>query len=617
MNDHAVRSRGRRCFSLRHLLIGCAFAGGLLLPAIADAQTGANVLVVINTSAPDSIKVGEYYATVRAIPDKNVVRLAAGTSESIPRREYETKIEQPISAWLARHSLQDRVLYVVLAKGVPLKILGTTGRDGTSASVDSELTLLYRKLTGIVPPIVGRVENPYFLGEAAVSEAKPFTRFFSDIYLVTRLDGFTADDAIALIDRAQAPGINGKVLLDQSGSTDDRIADRWLRETANRLDAVPGERALLETSAAPASTTAPVLGLFSWGSNDPAVRRRQAGLQFAKGALAGMFVSTDGRTFVEPPADWVPGTRRGPEDESLAGDLIREGVTGLVANVSEPFLEATVRPQVLFPAYFSGFNLAEAAYLAMPFLGWQGIVIGDPLCSPFHQTTLRPEDIDRGIDAVTELPALFAERRLARLANTGLNLEALRGLLKADARLARDEGATIEPLLRKVVELEPRLTAVSLRLATIHEGRSEYDQAIDLYRKVIAIEPDNVIALNNLAYALAERKQLPQEGLPFAEKAYRLAPVVEIADTVGWIHHLLGDDRTAITWIEKALTSAPNWVELLVHSAIVHGALNDVTKARERLQAAEKLDPKVSERADVKALRIRLKIDPDAGLRPA
>ena len=617
MNDHVVQPRGRRHFSLRRCLVAGVFAAGLLLPGAADAQTGANVLVVINSNAPDSIKVGEYYAKVRAIPEKNIVRITAGSAESVTRQQYETRIERPIGAWLARHSIQDQVLYVVLTRGVPLKILGTTGRDGTAASVDSELTLLYRKLVGATPSLVGRVENPYFLGEAAVSEAKPFTRFFADIYLVTRLDGFTAEDAIALVDRAQSPALDGKVVLDQSGAAEDRIPDRWLRETANRFHAVPGERALLETSAAPAATTAPVLGFYSWGSNDPALIKRQVGVKFAKGALAGMFVSSDARTFVEPAANWVPGTRRGPTDEFLAGDLIREGVTGLVANVAEPFLEATVRPQILFPAYFSGFNLAEAAYLAMPFLGWQGIVIGDPLCSPFQQTTLRPQDIDRGMDSATEVPALFGERRLARLATAGLNLEALRVLLKADARLARDEGSTIEPLLRRAIELEPRLTVATLQLATIHENKAEYAQAVELYRKVIAVEPDSVIALNNLAYALAERLKQPKEALGFAERAYRLAPAVEVADTIGWIHHLLGDDKTALVWIEKALGSSPNNIEMLLHSAAVHVALNEVTKARERLRAAEKLDPKVAERADVKALRARLKIDPDAPLRPA
>jgi len=63
----------------------------------------------------------------------------------------------------------------------------------------------------------------------------------------------------------------------------------------------------------------------------------------------------------------------------VAGDLIREGVTGISAHVAEPYLDATVRPEVLFPAYVQGLNLAESFYLGIPFLSWQTVVVGDPL----------------------------------------------------------------------------------------------------------------------------------------------------------------------------------------------------------------------------------------------
>ncbi|HYN08734.1 MAG TPA: TIGR03790 family protein [Vicinamibacterales bacterium] len=626
MRDSAEPVSGRLIrFTQRRLLTACLVACALAWPDAARAQTAENVLVVINASHPASVKVGEHYVAVRKVPGKNIVRLTAGAAETISREEYERTIEQPIGNWLARHSLQDKVLYLVLAKGVPLRISGTPGRDGTASSVDSELTLLYRKLAGIRTAVVGRVENPYYLHQGALSEAKPFTRFLADIYLVTRLDGFTADDAIKLIDRAQAPARDGKIVLDQPGESTERIGDKWIIEAGDRIKELPGDRLLLETTAAPAASSAPVLGFFSWGSNDPAHRIRRHPLSFAKGALAATFVSTDGRTFTEPPESWVPGARPGADSESLAGDLIREGVTGVIANVSEPYLDATARPQIFFPAYLTGFNLAESFYLSMPFLGWQTIVVGDPLCAPFQQTPLRGEDIDKGMDAETELPALFAERRLARLAETGLNVESLKILLSADARLARDDGANIEPLLRRAIEVEPRLTIAHLRLAAMHEARAEFDQAIEQYRAVIAVEPQNVIALNNLAYALSERKQQPKEALPLALKAYRLAQTPDIADTVGWIHHLLGEDQAALPWLEQAAAGSPNSVEILIHAAVVHAALNDLTKARQELQAAEKLDPRIGTRSDVQKLRTRLKLEPfslscsepPAGIRPS
>jgi len=578
-----------------------------LWPGLAGAQTGDNVLVVINAASPASVAVGEYYAKARHVPENHVVRLSTSTTEAVERAQYERTIETPIATWLTRHSLQDRVLYFVLTKGVPLRINGTTGRDGTAASVDSELTLLYRRLIGTRAGIMGRVANPYFVNDTPPNEAKPFTRFVADIYLVTRLDGYTAADAMKLVDRGGAPGHDGTIVLDQSGSVDNGIGDRWLQETADRLKGAAGARVLLETSAMPAAVSDPVIGYFSSGSNDPSTRFRRLGFKFANGALAGLFVSSDARTFVEPPADWKPGPQGVAGADSLAGDLIREGVTGLVANVSEPYFDSTARPQVIFPAYVAGFNLAESYYLSLPSLSWQTIVIGDPLCAAFPRKPLSPTDIDKGMDLSTELPALFAERRLAVLSETGLNVDALKLLLIADARLARDEGANVEPLMRRAAEIEPRLTGANLRLATMYESRHEYDRAIEQYRLVLAVDPLNAMALNNLAYALAERKQKAEEALPLAEKAYNVSPSPVIADTVGWIHHLLGDDESARSWMEKALTGAANNADVLIHAAIVYAGTNDLVKARETLQAAEKLDPAIAARADVKELRVRLK----------
>ena len=64
----------------------------------------------------------------------------------------------------------------------------------------------------------GAVPNPYFLGSRSVRDAQPFTHRTHDIFLVARLDGFTADDAIALIDRAQKPAAGGRVVLDREGA---------------------------------------------------------------------------------------------------------------------------------------------------------------------------------------------------------------------------------------------------------------------------------------------------------------------------------------------------------------------------------------------------------------
>lgn len=116
---------------------------------------------------------------------------------------------------------------------------------------------------------------------------------------------------------------------------------------------------------------------------------RELAFEWLPGALAATFVSTSARTLREPPRDWHPGRQRDRDTyfagspQSLIGDLVRDGVTGVSGYVSEPWINACVRPDSLFPAYLDGHSLAEAYYLALPHLSWRTVILGDPLCRPF------------------------------------------------------------------------------------------------------------------------------------------------------------------------------------------------------------------------------------------
>jgi Tfp pilus assembly protein PilF len=291
------------------------------------------------------------------------------------------------------------------------------------------------------------------------------------------------------------------------------------------------------------------------------------------------------------------------------GDLVREGITGVSANVAEPLLDAIVRPQILFPAYLSGFNLAESFYLATPYLSWQGIVIGDPLCAPFAGPALPRAALDRGIDPETDMPALLSERRLKVLATSNLNIEALKLFLKSS--VARFDGKPedeINALLVRATTIDPRFTVAHLILAQSADHRGDVDEAVAHYWPVVTAEPDNAVALNNLAYLLVERKGMAKEALPLADRAYRLsgsAPVV--ADTLSWIQFKLGDITSALPLTERAAQAEPGNLEILLHAATIHAAANDLLKARTYLASALKLDPKAADRADVKALAARIR----------
>jgi uncharacterized protein (TIGR03790 family) len=593
----------------------------LILPVVgflsiqpAFAQSGANVLVVVNETHPVSERVASHYARARSVPLEQILRVKMPATDDVDRATFVEQLQTPVLKWLQQHAAQDRILYIVLTKGVPLRIMGTSGRSGTAASVDSELTLLYQRLVGLTPAVDGRVANPYYLGTTPVADAKPFSRAAFDVYLVARLDGFTEDDVIGVIDRGAAPAQNGVILLDQKAGTGAVTGNAWLQDAADRLASAGFEkRVVLDTSGAAIGGSRDVLGYYSWGSNDPAIMTRRLGLGFVPGAIAASYVSTDGRTFTEPPAAWTFGrwTERATfyagSPQSLAGDLVREGVTGVAAHVEEPFLDASIRPGILFPAYLSGFNLAESFYLAMPYLSWQTVVVGDPLCAPFRRRELQPSEIDMGIDPETELPALFSARRLAA-ASRGTTPAAAKAVLRYEARTARNDGAGAEKALEEATTLDPKLVSAHLQLASEYENRQAYDKAIERYLTLLAVSPDNIIALNNLAYALAVRKGQAAEAIGFAERAMRLSGgrSLEVADTLAWVQHLLGRDTEAAGILDRLVKTAPERAMIRLHAAVVYAALERLQEAAAELQEAVRLDPELGKTDEVKALRARL-----------
>jgi uncharacterized protein (TIGR03790 family) len=543
-----------------------------------------------------------------------MIRIQTATEEAIERDSYVKTIEQPIGLAIRRAGLQDRLLYLVLTKGIPLRVVGTTGSAGTTASVDSELTLLYRRLAGQSISLQGPIDNPYYLASGNIADARPFSHREHDIYLVTRIDAFTVDQALALIDRAQTPSTDGRVVLDQKGTTE--TGDQWLSQAATRLEE-QGQRSrvVLESTPKAARGEKAVLGYYSWGASDPENRVRSVGMEFVAGSIAANLASFDARTFRQPPDSWLP---TGSSDrakwfegsgDALVGDLIRDGVTGVSGQVGEAYMRGAIRPQVLFPAYLSGFNLAEAFYMAMPTLSWQAVIVGDPLCAPFKRHRVNAEDLEAPPDPGTGLPGFFAKRRLAALRAADRNLPdaALPLVVKFQTLLEHDDRTGAKRALDEAVALAPESVNLLVTLAQLEEQVGEFDAAIGRYRRIVDIDPANVVALNNLAFALAVRRNVPAEGRTFATRAAAVAPSSGIVlDTLGWIEHLLGNDIAAANLFDDAIKLEPQRGELRLHAAVVFLAVGLRDRSEVELKEALRLAPSLEQADEVQTLRARI-----------
>ncbi|MBI4777701.1 TIGR03790 family protein [Candidatus Desantisbacteria bacterium] len=182
--------------------------------SLSHAANSSQVLVIINEHSPLSLSVGKYYQQKRNIPPQNICYIRCPKAETITRLTYESKIMIPIARYLQNNNLVNQISYIVLTKGIPLRIKGTKGLQGNRASVDSELTLLKRNMPvdnyGFCRyyDITGVVANPYYLNGLPLSlcdiplKRGTFRHFDSqtyNIYLVTRLTGYTIRDIKALI----------------------------------------------------------------------------------------------------------------------------------------------------------------------------------------------------------------------------------------------------------------------------------------------------------------------------------------------------------------------------------------------------------------------------------
>jgi tetratricopeptide (TPR) repeat protein len=161
----------------------------------------------------------------------------------------------------------------------------------------------------------------------------------------------------------------------------------------------------------------------------------------------------------------------------------------------------------------------------------------------------------------------------------------------AVARLAQDNSAgaiaTFEDGL-KVLPDDPQLL---LGLAGVYERKKDYDQALQLYEKVLAKNPDNLIAINNVAALLADHKSDEASLKRAKELATRLADAEQPAlrDTLGWVNYRLGDYDAAVSLLQGVVDKAPEVAIFQYHLGMALYQQGDKAGAKTHLSKAIEL----------------------------
>jgi tetratricopeptide (TPR) repeat protein len=118
---------------------------------------------------------------------------------------------------------------------------------------------------------------------------------------------------------------------------------------------------------------------------------------------------------------------------------------------------------------------------------------------------------------------------------------------------------TAEDILRLVLKNDSTSTEAMSVLAILLETMGRHDESIELYRRLIELEPKNLIAVNNLAWILSEEKGQYKQALELAQKGLKLAPnYIDLVETRGVIFYRLGDFTNAISDLNQCVELYPS-----------------------------------------------------------
>lgn len=163
----------------------------------------------------------------------------------------------------------------------------------------------------------------------------------------------------------------------------------------------------------------------------------------------------------------------------------------------------------------------------------------------------------------------------------------------------------IEANFQNALKKDEKSVALLVQLGDLYDLRGRYEKAEEQYRAALKLQPDNVMALNNLSWLLAQRTQRGDEALKLINQAIDAAgPRGELLDTRAVVYLTLGKSAPAQSDLDNALKDAPTSARWF-HLARAHHLANDRTSAVKALRQANDLGLKAEQLHPVEQVAYR------------
>ncbi len=162
--------------------------------------------------------------------------------------------------------------------------------------------------------------------------------------------------------------------------------------------------------------------------------------------------------------------------------------------------------------------------------------------------------------------------------------------IAAHAKLTEPQTLQIESWLLKALEQKPNDLALQVRMARFRAFQSRYDEAEAIYSRVLAEDPYNAEALNNLAWHLIFRHHRGQEAIALVNRAINVAgeiPSLLNARALAFMD--LGQSDPALADAKRVLASEPSSPSAYFHLARAHLIAKNERESRKALERAQEL----------------------------
>lgn len=197
--------------------------------------------------------------------------------------------------------------------------------------------------------------------------------------------------------------------------------------------------------------------------------------------------------------------------------------------------------------YGRGLSLVKLGLYDKAIAAYQQVALNNPNDSHIFKTLGR---LRMKMEQPTEAISAF---------NDGLNIEPENFELLMDRGEAFKTLGNIDAAIKDfsaASAAKPNIHIPALRLAMLAHENKQFSNAQKYYEKVLALEPNHIITLNNLAWLFAETDTNLDRGIQLSRKALSLTKQSPLLlDTLAWLYRAKGDLSLAEQILVRAVSA--------------------------------------------------------------